>query len=73
MAHVIGNFDILPKAPQRTQILSCIRNPKEQLRNKIYDAEDIQKRINEAAKVRARLDYEIKKRDENIKNINFLG
>ena len=39
----------------------------------IFNSECIQRRIDEAAKVRAKLEEEIAKRDENIKKINFLG
>jgi hypothetical protein len=73
MAYVISSVGVSPKIQQKTQILSCMKEAQDQLKNQIYDAECIQKRINEAAKVRARLDAEIKERYENIKHINFLG
>ena len=73
MAYIIRDIGVLPKVNQKPQILSCMNKSQEQIKNKIYDADDIQRRINEAAKVRERLDSEIKKRYEDIKHINYLG
>lgn len=72
MAHIINPIDIKPRTilKQTQKKLSCMP---ECLNTKIYNADEVQKRINNAAKERIRLDYEIKKRYENIKYINFLG
>ena len=72
MVHIIGDLGVLPKVSHKTQILCCMKES-QQVKNKIYDSEEIQKRINEATKERVRLDSEIKKRYENIKHIKFLG
>jgi hypothetical protein len=73
MAHVIGNFGVFPKAGKKTQILSCMKSPQEQLKNIIRESQETQRRINKAAKERVRLDYEIKKRDEKLKYIDLIG
>ena len=74
MAHIIGNIAVMPRMAKRTQNLSCMGEIKKQFcRKAIYDSEAVQQRINDAAKERTRLDYEIKKKYENIKHINFLG
>ena len=72
MAHIIKPIDIKPRTilNQTQRKLSCMP---ECLNTNKKDAGEIQQRINDSAKERIRLDYEIKKRYENIKHINFLG
>ena len=72
MAFIVNKIDVLPRASKK-RILSCMQKPENKAVNKFYDADGIQERINEAAKVRARLDAEIKQRYENLKHINFIG
>ena len=73
MAHIIGNIAVMPRIVNRTN-LSCMNGIKQTFCQKnIHDTEGIQKRINEAAKVKTRLEADVKKRYENIKHINFLG
>ena len=72
MAYIINKMDVLPRA-NKIRVLSCMQKPENKAGNKFYDAEGIQQRINEAAKVRARLDAEVKQRYENLKHINFIG
>ena len=74
MAHIIGDIAVMPRLAKRTQNLSCMNEiNKTFCKKKIYNEESIQQRINDAAKVKARLDAEVKKRYENIKHIDFLG
>ena len=77
MAYVINPIDINSRTilKQTQRKLSCMPEylKPECFKTKIHDADEIERRINEAAKERARLDFEIKKRYENIKHINFMG
>ena len=74
MAYVIRDLGIIDRRyPLKKQTLSCMEKEERSLQKNIYNSECIQKRINEAAKVKERLDYEIKQRYKNIKHINFLG
>ena len=58
-----------------SQILHHTKESQKEIIKQIYDSEAIQKRINEAAKIRVRLDYEVKQRYEDLKHkhINLLG
>ncbi len=74
MAYVIGDFGIINRnSYHRIQTLSCMENETKKIQKELFNAECIQKRIEEAAKVRAKLDEEIAKRNADIKLINFLG
>ncbi len=74
MAYVIGDYGIIDRSNYtRKKTLSCMENKVKNIQKEIYDSECIQKRINEAAKVKERLEYETKQRYENLKHINFLG
>ena len=72
MAHVINPIDIKPSTilNQTQRKLICMP---ECFNTKIYDADEIQRRINNAAEVRTKLEEEIAKRNDNIKYINLLG
>ena len=74
MVHIISGIAEIPKRTNhKVQILSCMEKEAKFVQKDIFNSECIQRRINEAAKVRAKLEEEIAKRDENIKKINFLG
>ena len=74
MVHIIGDIGTFQKClALKTQMLSCMEKETKFVQKDIFNSECIQRRINEAAKVRAKLEEDIAKRDENIKKINFLG
>ena len=74
MVHIISGIAEIPKRTNhKVQILSCMEKEAKFVQKDIFNSECIQRRIDEAAKVRAKLEEEIAKRDENIKKINFLG
>ena len=74
MVHIISGIAEMPKRTNhKVQILSCMEKEAKFVQKEVFNSECIQKRIDEAAKVRAKLDDEIAKRDESIKHINFLG
>ncbi len=74
MVHIIGDIGTFQKCSAlKIQMLSCMEKETKFVQKDIFNSECIQRRIDEAAKVRAKLEEEIAKRDENIKKINFLG
>ena len=74
MVHIINDIVLMPKnLDLKVQTLSCMEKDLKKIQKDIYNSECIQRRIDEAAKVRAKLEEEIAKRDESIKHINFLG
>lgn len=74
MVHIISDIGIIPKNfGLKVQTLSCMEKEAKSIQKDIFNPECIQRRIDEVAKVRAKLEEEIAKRDENIKHINFLG
>lgn len=67
MAYIIGDIAVMPRIAKRTQLLSCMEKPEEQVCKKvIYDAESVQQRINQAAKIKQQLGKDIFERNKII-------
>ena len=74
MVYVIGSIGTIQRSSKLKSItLSCMEKNLKTVQKEIYDPECIQKRINKASEVRAKIEAENAKRNEEIKKINFLG
>ena len=74
MAYVIGNLSkIHENSYIKRMTLSCMEKDVKNIQQDLFNSECIQKRIEKAAEVRAKLEEETAKRDEKIKSINFFG